>query len=183
MDYGPFLGAGATLAAAFVTIYLPRAIRRRNQVLYRLKDNRYFQGEINERIHREHDFGIIYVDLDNFTQLRKNSRRTSERLLARIAQTIFNVVGHRGHLFRCAGDEFGVLVHARPTDQLVEMAEQIRVAVELAGDPDDSKVTVSLGVANVPPTPGYEAYSRVYEAVYAAKLSGKNRVVACPLTE
>ena len=182
---GALIGAAATIVAAILVIYftlVPKARRKRGQLLYQLKDNRHLQGEMNEFIHREQGMGLVYLDLDNFDELRKSNSKRSEEVLVNLAQIVFNVVGHRGHLFRCAGDEFGVLVSERPEAQVLELAEQIRVAIEFAGTSEDLAITASVGVGCAPRIPGYELYSRVYEAVYAAKLTGKNRVVTCPLS-
>jgi diguanylate cyclase (GGDEF)-like protein len=164
----------------------------RAQLLYSLPSHRHFHGAASDLLQKGYPFGIIYLDFDNFTEL-KNSLlvetkdpkvvlQSSTEVLSTLAKIVFDTVGHRGHLYRYSGDEFAVLVANRDGDEIRELAEEIRSVVEATQAFWGVKITASIGVGWTPPVPGYELFMRVYDAVFAAKLTGKNRVVACPLT-
>lgn len=163
-------------------------------VLRELPDNRLFRRAFREGLDDARDLGIIYCDLDHFTDLKNalyekkkdwiTAIRRSNELLAHIATTIFGTVGNRGHVFRYAGDEFAVLVLNRHASTVTALAKQIRAAVEKEGDFEGFHITASIGVACTPAVPaGLDMRERAEDATYVAKLTGRNRVVAAPLSQ
>ena len=79
---------------------------------------------------------------------------------------------------RWGGEEFFMLLPNNTLEQAVERAEEIRQTVELYPFQKIRKLTCSLGVAVVK---GYEdkkaVYTRVDNALYEAKETGRNRIV------
>ena len=81
---------------------------------------------------------------------------------------------------RSGGEEFLILLPRIDEAGLLQMAEQIRAAVEaLPADP--VAITVSLGTTLVQPEEEInQALARADEWLYRAKRAGRNRVAHCP---
>ncbi|XPS90520.1 putative GGDEF domain protein [Desulfosarcina variabilis str. Montpellier] len=87
-------------------------------------------------------------------------------------------------LARYGGEEFIIILPSTPQDQAMTVANRLRSAVETIDFIAGGKripLTVSIGVAGSIPTPG-ETPARLIQAaddaLYRAKVNGRNRVVA-----
>jgi diguanylate cyclase (GGDEF)-like protein len=162
------------------------------QLLYSLEDSLSFHRAMSELLYVCDTLAVLYLDLDQFKDLRKLLQRThdvswsmqrSTGILAALVHQVIDTVGNQGRVFRYAGDELAILVPNRAEKQVLDLAERIRAVVEAHGNYEDCPITASIGVACCPPFAGHELFTRAYEAVYVAKLTGRNRVIAGPLNE
>jgi diguanylate cyclase (GGDEF)-like protein len=151
-------------------------------LLYKLGDNRDFHEALLRLLGRQLQVGVIFLDFDNFNNFRARNSNKSEEVLGNFVQAISDIVGSRGQMFRYSGDEFAILVPEQPEKEVKDLAEKIRVSIESAGSFDDASVTASIGVGCTPNTEEHRLFSHVYSAMSFAKLTGKNRVVPCPLS-
>lgn len=127
-------------------------------------------------------FGIVFLDIDHFKQVNDTyGHDIGDEILKMVAATLsgnarpFDLVGRYG------GEEFIVVVANVDDEELVSVAERLRVLVESSGlrVPIHLSVTASFGVAVVRKSDSVESIiKRADERLYAAKESGRNQVVS-----
>ncbi len=131
-----------------------------------------------ERAQLGHPLSALMLDLDHFKQINDTyGHDIGDEVLKRVAIEIAPLPGTG----RLGGEEFVVLSVMRLEDS-VEMADRIRQAVGELGVPvinSTVAVTCSIGVAEWEPGDTIDKLLRRADvALYEAKRSGRNRVVA-----
>lgn len=147
-----------------------------------LSNHRAFHERIRNEVFRtaleKRRVGLIMLDIDAFKRVNdSHGHLVGDQILRDAAHTLAEVVGH-GDIYRYGGDEFAVLLPGAGSQESLEIAEQIRAAVESGLDARGASVTVSLGVACFPAN-AHSAEQLMYgadAAMYWAKSAGKNRV-------
>jgi diguanylate cyclase (GGDEF)-like protein len=154
-------------------------------------------------------YSIAIVDIDHFKSFNDTyGHETGDHVLRKVAAKL-RTVGGKGKVFRCGGEEFAILFPLA-LDDAFRYADAVRSGVEhdtfMVRGPSRSKrerterrsperaprrkaavpsrVTVSIGVAQG--TSGHQVQAviaRADKALYQAKDSGRNRVVAAPARE
>ena len=152
--------------------------------------NRRSLGEILDRelarADRHHrPLAVIMIDIDRFKSINDRFGHVAGDLALRdLSARIKEVVRRDETLARYGGEEFAIVLPESGADAAVELAERIRKVVEATPfqfNDTPFPVTVSLGVGV---TPGGEAITpsalleRADKNLYAAKQTGRNRVVA-----
>jgi diguanylate cyclase (GGDEF)-like protein len=132
-------------------------------------------------------FAVICLDIDHFKCINDRwGHDVGDHVLTLVATALQNQVRPMDTLARTGGEEFIVLLDLRePTDDLLQIAERIRQAVqglELLPNDKGQPLTVSLGVAlstttDVRPA---DVVTRADNALYLAKANGRNRVEVAP---
>jgi diguanylate cyclase (GGDEF)-like protein len=145
------------------------------------------RGGFEIRLKRAHDeregFCALFVDLDRFKQVNDTAGHAAgDRMLADLARLIGEPVRDSDTVARLGGDEFALLLPGCPPARAMAIADQIRVHVEayrLHWDGVAHGVGASIGVVH--DDGAFETSADVIEAAdaacYAAKRSGRNRVV------
>lgn len=139
-----------------------------------LYNRRYFLKRTEQYVRHGHPVSVIFGDIDNFKRLNdtEGHQRGDEvlRETARIAMEAAEDIGIAG---RYGGEEIVLLV-VDPSVDVHELAEYFRERVE-----QETGATVSLGYSTWKPelTPE-ELIRQADEAMYQAKTTGKNKVVA-----
>lgn len=126
-------------------------------------------------------FSVCLVDIDLFKNVNDRfGHRAGDLALqtfVKIAQGELRAIDFIG---RYGGDEFLMALIQTPLAGARECAERVRKQMELADCPDrseDCRVTVSIGVAQYRPGELLdETLHRADEALYRAKMTGRNRV-------
>ena len=124
---------------------------------------------------------VIVVDIDHFKRINDTRGHAGgDVVLRQVADLISASLRHCDIAVRLGGEEFLVLASTRP-GQAPAIAERLRAAVE---DTLHS-VTVSVGVHEAAPHPSdalpttlWNAVDGADKALYAAKHSGRNRVIS-----
>lgn len=129
--------------------------------------------------------GVIFVDIDRFKAFNQEYGHVAgDSCLAQVAQAARACVSRRSDLFaRYGGEEFAVLLPDVPAHAAAAIAERMRKAIcalQIPHEGDRERiVTASFGVACA--HAGDEGpralVRRADRALYAAKTSGRNRVV------
>lgn len=124
---------------------------------------------------------LIMVDIDHFKKVNDtHGHVTGDKVLKGVAEILKKKV-RGGSAYRYGGEEMAVLLPKADLDGACQVAERLRAAIEahkIAG----VKVTASFGVAQYevgladPPS----FVEKADQALYRAKESGRNRVVAAP---
>ena len=130
---------------------------------------------------------LIMLDIDHFKQINdRNGHLAGDEVLKALVAVVLTCLRKEDLLVRYGGEEFCTLLPSVAVDRATAMAERMRDAVEQARFSFDGRilpVTVSIGVSSLS-LDGNEGVdrliSRADEALYTAKKSGRNRVVAFP---
>ena len=122
-------------------------------------------------------------DIDHFKRVNDDhGHGTGDTVLRNVAAALLSTVRTSDHVIRYGGEEFLLLLHDTDRNGAALVAERVREAVALRETNTGSatlKVTISLGVAEFPTDDAsfWEVVHHADEALYAAKHSGRNRVV------
>ncbi len=155
----------------------------------RLYIHHYFQDRIEEEIKRAErtrtPLSMIICDIDNFKSVNDTyGHQQGDIILKESAKIIKKLVRNEDIAARYGGEEFAVILPSAPLSAAVEIATRIRRTIEMCefeGQPKPLHVTISVGVAEFLPSVDRNKTSfieRADTALYKAKRTGKNRVVA-----
>ncbi|MDB5412929.1 MAG: hypothetical protein JWR10_1264 [Rubritepida sp.] len=133
--------------------------------------------------------GVLMLDVDHFKGFNdRYGHLSGDECLRTVASVIAETIRRPGDIAaRYGGEEFGVILPSTDLAGAKDVAERVRAAIEAAaithGGNDAGVVTASIGVAVIAPTARavVEASALVGAAdgaLYAAKRSGRNRVIA-----
>jgi len=145
--------------------------------------NRHFLIEaanqkMAESIRHGNPLSILMIDIDHFKQVNDQfGHQAGDSVLQAVAQVLAESNRKEDVVARFGGEEFVALFEHCPIESAEEKAERFRDKIERlmpAGIP----ITASFGVAEL--RPNEESFeqllARADEAVYRAKVSGRNRV-------
>lgn len=124
---------------------------------------------------------FVIFDIDRFKSINDgHGHHMGDACLQLAAQIIGKAARRPADLAaRWGGEEFILFLYDANASSAAAIAEQVRVEIEVFDFPIVGSVTVSVGVATAIPTS--EDYSGLMkqadEALYAAKKSGRNKVV------
>ena len=131
-------------------------------------------------------FALIIFDIDYFKMLNDTfGHQEGDRVLKEVASSARNALAREtDKVFRIGGEEFAVLVLAESDAQVVSLMEILRRAVEGLGithpQHPGAVVTISLGGVLVKNSTLFTAtalFKMADDALYSAKLSGRNQAV------
>lgn len=155
-----------------------------------LHNRRYFDGHLRTLVQRMVDnakpLTAMMIDIDRFKTVNDtHGHPVGDHVLSAIAQRIAHDVRGVDLAARYGGEEFVVAMPDTDAATGWAVAERLlgniaRLPIAVAGLAEPLAVTVSIGVATMPPD-GESAESliaRADKALYAAKQGGRNRVVA-----
>jgi len=142
--------------------------------LTKLYNRKYFYNRVNQHVAQQIAVTVIFSDIDNFKKLNDTKgHHMGDLVLKQVAQIVKEECESVGICGRYGGEEMVILVTDTEVDAS-ELAERIRARVE-----SETIVTVSMGYSyyrkNITAD---ELIKQADEAMYKAKTSGKNKVVA-----
>lgn len=144
--------------------------------------DQHLSNELERASRAGHQLGLIMMDVDHFKSFNDaHGHRAGDTVLQHVADTLRTTVGNAGMVARFGGEEFAVIVAHQTIEQLRQMAEDIRAAVErqtIAHDEKLLRVTASFGgsiAAGGDKTPG-QLVEAADKMLYDAKRKGRNRV-------
>ena len=123
-------------------------------------------------------YAVMVVDIDHFEAINdQHGHDTGDRILQRIAEILKSRMRVQDTVARWGGEEFLVIVESVTRDEPASIAESLRQMIE-AGTDDILKTTISIGVAqSASGQSADQILKRADEGLYAAKNSGRNKVV------
>jgi len=176
------------------TIGIAKDIRRRKMLeknlikmsvtdgLTKLYDRGYFDKRINNAVNDSIRSGkplaLIMMDLDGFKKYNDSKGHLmGDKVLQRVGRIILKTIRQRiDSCYRYGGDEFVILIPEKYHAVARDIANEIRVEIELAIGPS---ITASIGIAKLKRGQSvYDFIKAADEAMYKAKAAGGNRVWA-----
>ena len=129
--------------------------------------------------------GVAVIDIDHFKKVNDTyGHQAGDSILQQVAQALEGVTRSDETLARYGGEEFAVLLEDIRTDGMGVVGERLRSTIEklnITFEGTEIPITVSIGVCcGVPPDGefGLKLFSMADAALYQAKQSGRNMVVA-----
>ena len=181
-------GAAIEASAALERAYSHRAAEARasTDALTGLPNRRYFDefcGLLARRRRADDALGVLMIDIDHFKRVNdKLGHAIGDQVLRAVAGAVARAVRDDDVPARFGGEEFAVLLRDPTLPGALEIAERVRASV---GALDlrsfgVARVSVSVGVAvsHVADEPIDSIIEDADRALYAAKNSGRDRVVA-----
>jgi two-component system, cell cycle response regulator len=149
---------------------------------------RYFERRFEQEIERSRRFGrvlaLLMLDLDHFKSVNdRYGHQRGDDVLVEFARRVTGSVRDIDTFARYGGEEFVLILPETNLDGGLAVAEKLRMAVHgtaFRGRGDvGMRLTVSIGVACFPEhaTSPDELLRAADEALYEAKLQGRDRVV------
>lgn len=150
------------------------------QIFNRRKFFEQARYEIIRNERHQHPLSVIMLDIDHFKRINDiHGHQIGDQTLQLLSETISGIIRISDIFGRIGGEEFALVLPE--TDKLTaeELAERIRHCIENTKFPTIEHITVSLGVTELHVDDNTSSiFSRVDVALYAAKDSGRNKVIA-----
>lgn len=144
--------------------------------------DRLIKQEFNRYIRYGTVFSVILFDVDHFKRINDTyGHAVGDKCLTEIINRVKPALRESDFLARYGGEEFIILLPETDNSSASKVAEKLRSVVEnieFLHKKKCVKITISLGVTEA--TPGdknyQEIFTRMDQAMYAAKHAGRNRV-------
>lgn len=137
---------------------------------------RIIQGLIDRQ---EAQIGVILCDIDHFKRINDNfGHLTGDQVLRSFARCCQSHLRQTDTLVRWGGEEFMVVVLGDNGEELEQLAERLRFIIADQQIPEVGKVTASFGATlRLPQETLVQLFARADQALYQAKVLGRNQVV------
>ncbi|KTD07639.1 diguanylate cyclase [Legionella jamestowniensis] len=154
-----------------------------------LYNRRYLEDALFKQIHQaersQFPFALLMLDVDHFKKINDNyGHDAGDSALREIAKILEGHTRQSDIIARYGGEEFIIMLHNIDLDKAKKYAEKIRIAVSKLqikyGAQPVVPITVSIGIAVFPTDSKNkeELIELADKALYVAKTSGRNKVVA-----
>jgi diguanylate cyclase (GGDEF)-like protein len=139
----------------------------------------------NEAKQQHSPMGCLILDIDFFKKVNDtHGHAIGDRVIQEVAKKLQQSARSTDLVCRYGGEEFCVVVAGLAVDDMLRLAERIRLKIEDECGPavrevDGMRVTVSLGLQMVNPGVAEmkDLIDEADQALYQAKRNGRNRVV------
>ena len=126
--------------------------------------------------------GMLVLDIDHFKRINDTfGHAAGDEALRCVAHGLERMCRASDFIARIGGEEFLVLLPETSLDGAMQVGEKLRQGIADLDVPGVGAVTVSVGIASMPPhgrVPIRDVLKLSDDALYAAKTGGRNRVVA-----
>ncbi len=146
----------------------------------RRKIHEILENEISRSKRYNSTFAVILLDIDNFKMTNdKFGHNAGDQVLVKISDIIRKTIRESDIASRWGGEEFLVFCPHTNIDGAFSLAEKLRSNIEKNEFGEVGYKTSSLGVAQIEHADTVQSLiQRADEALYSAKNSGKNMVMA-----
>ena len=123
---------------------------------------------------------LMSLDLDHFKKINDTrGHAAGDTVLTQVAQILKSRMRATDYVFRTGGEEFLLLLHETDKEGARRVAEDLRNLIRDAEILPDLRVTASFGISELQSGDDLEQWLNRGDAMlYAAKLGGRDRVVA-----
>ena len=160
--------------------------RATHDALTGLVNRAEFETRLRRTLDKAHEdrseHALLYIDLDQFKLVNDAcGHSVGDQLLQQVAKLLRDAVRARDTLARLGGDEFAVILEQCPSDQALQVAQQICDRMEaFRFVHDDRRFRIGTSIGLVPVDSRWTNTAALIQAAdtscYAAKESGRNRV-------
>ena len=188
------VGFVTSISIAVLIFFLKREQNSRKELLIlstldpltKIYNRRYFMdiaGHLNKEFSHHHMYGfIIMFDLDHFKKINDTyGHQAGDKVLIEVADLVNSLIREDDVLARYGGEEFIIFASEVSADQVMQLAERIRVNVEQTSvrvGEHTINVTISVGVSHASPHNILEdAINLADVSLYKAKEKGRNQIV------
>ncbi len=121
---------------------------------------------------------LIMLDIDHFKSVNDSQGHLmGDRILREVAKTIRAETRSIDTLIRWGGEEFMIISPETTYEEMRQMAERLRKAIERTALPRNLHITASLGITSVQKDDDIKFFfERADRKLSAAKNAGRNRV-------
>lgn len=139
-------------------------------------------SELSRSVRYRQPLALIFFDIDHFKKVNDTyGHAIGDEVLRELVKVVRNSIRTSDMLFRWGGEEFVILAPSTSYRSAARLAETLRAKIERHEIETAGNITISLGVAeHVSSESEITWFCRVDKALYAAKNSGRNRVVVDP---
>ena len=144
-----------------------------------LKNRRYYEEVIAAWVTEQKKFSVIMIDIDHFKVVNDTyGHPVGDEVLKFLAVKMSEVVREEDVCVRLGGEEFILLLAETDTQDAMIIAERLRKNVAASLSLTEDYITISLGVGSYfgQEKTIEDLFNRVDQALYQAKLEGRNRV-------
>jgi len=152
-----------------------------------LYNRRYMEDALERYINLAQRTGtpisVLMIDLDNFKRLNDDhGHAKGDAVLRDVAGQLVGTLRPSDVIARYGGEELLVIMPKCSLGDAAAKAELLRQRIEALSAAHGAQVSASFGIATVPETAtgAGDVVTMADSALYAAKQSGKNRVVTAP---
>lgn len=147
----------------------------------RAADSRLAEEIARHRRNRR-PLGVLLLDIDHFKNVNDlHGHAVGDQALRAVADCLRSQLRASDFVARFGGEEFLLLLPETGSALALHAGEKLRAAIAAMLLPTIGRLTVSIGAAELPPDVSLDAAQLVHAAdlaLYEAKTSGRNRVVA-----
>lgn len=137
----------------------------------------------------QRSFSILLMDVDKFKSINDTyGHEAGDQALKTMALQTGKIIRSHDIFGRYGGEEFLLILPETDIDNATALAERIRAGIEstpviLPDSEEKLNITVSIGcISSGPPPAKIDLMLRAADkAMYAAKHSGRNRVISVPI--
>ncbi len=126
-------------------------------------------------------FAVLLADIDHFKAVNDTyGHAAGDAVLMALASAGRRLTGSQDVFFRIGGEEFVIILRNRTEQEIIGFAETFRDIFREHSHKADSRiftVTLSIGICSGFLSRFSDVFARADKALYAAKRSGRNRVV------
>jgi len=151
-------------------------------------NTRFFNEVLGREAHRAERYqtplSLLMIDVDGFKVVNDTyGHVVGNKVLAELSRTIEHTVRNTDLVFRCGGDEFGVVLPGTTQAGAMRTAEKVLQTVQTSHILQSlgyiSPLTVSIGVSEYKTGTHFETMvAEADQALYASKRSSKNQAQA-----
>jgi len=144
----------------------------------RLRFNQALAAEMSRSMRYQTSLSLVLYDVDNFKAVNDtHGHQIGDKVLMQLSGFVPGLLRDTDLLARWGGEEFVILTPGSDGEMAYQAAEKLRKAVEQIKFDEIGTVTCSFGVAQYVYGDTAETLtSRADDALYRAKLNGRNRV-------
>ncbi|MDD3307730.1 MAG: GGDEF domain-containing protein [Acetobacterium sp.] len=150
------------------------------QAYNRMKAHEFIENEIKRCDRYDLKFSIIMLDMDYFKKVNDTyGHNLGDEILIQLVKLLSQEIRKIDMLSRWGGEEFLIIMPMTDRDGAKIIAERIRIAVAQTPFTRGLRQTCSFGVTTYKKGESIESFiDRVDKALYEAKITGRNRVIA-----
>ncbi len=153
-----------------------------------IRNRQYFDNVLEQEWRRAmrqgYDISLMLMDIDHFKSVNDNyGHLAGDECLAAVAKEVDKMFNRPSDVVaRFGGEEFAIILPYVSSDNALGLAEQVRRLIEdktFLADGNQLSITVSLGIATIPPSEELEPRDLIGWAdsvLYDAKATGRNKV-------